>query len=199
MAWTTPATWTALQEVTAAAFNEQIRDNLNEIWKGTDAGDLEYYTSSTAKTRLGIGTADQVLTVGGGGAPIWQAIYRFVPLTTPLTSTSFDGDSFSTTAKTSINLATAFDARLSGAVAVLAKVSVRDSASAGTDCYFMLSPNADAGSGMEIRPQGRANDTYESETLVVPCASGGTTLYYQVLATGTNTLDVYMSIWGYWI
>jgi hypothetical protein len=39
---------------------------------GTTAGDLDYYTSGTAKARLGIGTAGQVLKVNSGAtAPEW--------------------------------------------------------------------------------------------------------------------------------
>jgi len=41
---------------------------------GTTAGDLLYYTGSSTPTRLGIGTAGQVLTVNGGAtAPSWAA------------------------------------------------------------------------------------------------------------------------------
>jgi hypothetical protein len=43
--------------------------NLNP---GTTAGDVDYYTTSTAKARIGIGTAGQVLTVNSGAtAPEW--------------------------------------------------------------------------------------------------------------------------------
>ena len=39
---------------------------------GTTAGDIDYYTTSTAKARIGIGTAGQVLTVNSGAtAPEW--------------------------------------------------------------------------------------------------------------------------------
>jgi hypothetical protein len=37
---------------------------------GTTAGDVDYYTSSTAKARLGIGSTGQVLTVAAG-VPSW--------------------------------------------------------------------------------------------------------------------------------
>jgi hypothetical protein len=39
---------------------------------GTTAGDVDYYTSSTAKARLGIGSTGQILTVAGG-VPTWAA------------------------------------------------------------------------------------------------------------------------------
>jgi len=41
---------------------------------GTTAGDIDYYTSSTAKARIAIGTAGQVLQVNSGAtAPEWAA------------------------------------------------------------------------------------------------------------------------------
>jgi hypothetical protein len=71
MAKTSYRTWVAGELITAAMLNQQIRDNGNEIWKGTTAGDLDYYTSSTSKARLGIGTNGQYLRVVSG-VPSWS-------------------------------------------------------------------------------------------------------------------------------
>lgn len=72
MAFTNPVTWVVGQLVTAALMNEQVRDNLIAIWKGTTAGDLDYYTGADAKARLPIGDPGQVLRVAAGGAsPEW--------------------------------------------------------------------------------------------------------------------------------
>lgn len=71
MAFTTPRTWTYGETVTEAQFNEQLRDNFNAVWVGTTAGDIDYYTSSTTKARLGIGNVGDVLTVGSGTVPTW--------------------------------------------------------------------------------------------------------------------------------
>lgn len=74
MAFTTPKTWSTGELVTSSNFNQQIRDNLAALWTGSTAGDMEYYTSSTTKTRLPIGTADQILRVNSGGtAPEWAS------------------------------------------------------------------------------------------------------------------------------
>ena len=43
----------------------------NALSPMTTAGDMEYYTSGTGAKRLGIGSTGQVLTVGGGGVPVW--------------------------------------------------------------------------------------------------------------------------------
>ena len=53
-------------------FGDAVDASLYALSPGTTAGDLDYYTSSTAKARLGIGTAGQVLQVNGGAtAPEW--------------------------------------------------------------------------------------------------------------------------------
>ncbi len=72
MAFTTPRTWTYGETVTEAQFNEQIRDNFNAVWVGTTAGDIDYYTSSTTKTRLAGGTANALkyLQLDSGGTAL---------------------------------------------------------------------------------------------------------------------------------
>jgi len=71
MAWKTPKTWSTGDFVVAADMNEEIRNQFNEVWKGTTAGDIDYYASSTSKSRLGIGSANNVLVVSGG-VPAWS-------------------------------------------------------------------------------------------------------------------------------
>jgi hypothetical protein len=71
MAKSTFRTWVVGEVVTAAQLNQQIRDNGNEIWKGTTAGDIDYYASATTKTRIGIGTQNQVLATKSG-VPAWD-------------------------------------------------------------------------------------------------------------------------------
>lgn len=75
MAYSTPYTFTALELLTAAKMNA-IQTNISAIWVGTTAGDLGYYTSSTAATRLGIGSAYQFLQVNSGAtAPAWSGLH----------------------------------------------------------------------------------------------------------------------------
>jgi len=53
-------------------FADAVDASLYALNPGTTAGDLDYYTSATAKARLGIGTAGQVLVVNSGAtAPEW--------------------------------------------------------------------------------------------------------------------------------
>jgi len=122
--------------------------------------------------------------------------YIFIPLITPLTSTSWDGDSFSTTAKTLIDLSAVFGAP-AGVKAVLMFVAVRDSASQTNDTWIRLSPNSSANVGSAFNSD-YVNDRYGRHTATIACDTNGD-IYYQISASGTNTLDVFLQILGYWI
>ena len=93
-------------------------------------------------------------------------IPQFVPLRAPLTSTSWDGDAYSTTAKTKVDLSAVFSVP-AGARAVLAHIEVNDSGSAGTDCYLILSPNNTAGQGLAVSC-GEVNDRIGRGCLTIP-------------------------------
>ena len=123
--------------------------------------------------------------------------YIFVPLTTPLTSTSWDGDSFSTTAKTVIDLSAVFGAP-AGIKAVNVVVALKDSGSAAGDGRLILSANNTANIGIPFDCNGQANDSWEREFGTVPCDANGD-IYYQTIATGAGTLDIVIQIHGYFI
>ena len=119
-------------------------------------------------------------------------------LTTPLTSTSWDGDSYSTTAKTLIDLSSVFGVP-AGVKAILVRLVARDSGSSSGYNYIGLSPNNTAGSvAIQAYLQGVANDVYVSANGIVPCDANGD-VYYQIVASGTGTLDAIIEIWGYWL
>jgi hypothetical protein len=125
-------------------------------------------------------------------------VYGFVPLTTYLTSTSFDGDSFSDTAKTLIDLSAVFGAP-AGIKAALVRVMARDSGSAANaSCLVCLGHNNSSGVGQVLWLSGIANDMWHDAQMIVPCDANGD-IYYQVDASGAGTLDLYIQIWGYWI
>lgn len=119
-------------------------------------------------------------------------------LTTPLSSTSWDGDAKSTTAKTLLDLSAVFGAP-AGIKAALVYSQIRDSASAGNFYYLILSPSGTAGVGphVNIAYSGK-NDQWSYYTCEVPCTAGGD-IYYQIAASGSGTMDVYIYIWGYWL
>lgn len=120
----------------------------------------------------------------------------FIPLTTPLKSTSWDGDAYSTKAKTLIDLSSVFSAP-AGIKAVLIALTIRDSGSASSDRWFLLSPNDTnfQGLGVTALP---VNDRFSRYSMTVPCNVDGD-IYYQLSASGAGTMDVYVEIWGYWL
>jgi len=124
---------------------------------------------------------------------------KFVPLTTPLTSTSWDGDAYSTTAKTLIDLSAVFGAP-AGIKAIAVRITARDSGSAsGSGLFFMLAPNNVANqSALTVRLDGVPNDGLRDDSGVCPCDANGD-IYYQIQASGAGTLDAFIVIWGYWL
>ena len=72
--WTTPDDTDLVKDGAAAirTLGSSADTTVKALNPGTTAGDVDYYTSSTAKTRLAIGTAGQVLQVNSGAtAPEW--------------------------------------------------------------------------------------------------------------------------------
>jgi len=121
---------------------------------------------------------------------------RFVARTTPLVSTSWDGDARSTTAKTLIDLSAVFGVP-AGIKGVLLYVAIRDSGSAATDTYLILGPNSTANSGMGFSCL-TVNDRWARYGgVTIPCSTDGD-IYYQIAASGASTFDVLMEVWGYW-
>jgi len=122
---------------------------------------------------------------------------RPVFLVTPLTSTSWDGDSYSTTAKTLIDLSVVFGAP-AGIKAVLAKIAIRDSGSAAASCLFQLS-GVSSGTNYSLTVQASPiNDRYAYFNGIVPCDANGD-IYYMATASGSGTMDIFLEIRGYWL
>jgi hypothetical protein len=161
---------------------------------------------------LAVGVADDTVAQGSiryagdliatrDGATHNYTVYGFHPLGANaenpiLTSTSWDGDARSTTAKTLIDLGTVFGVP-DGVKAVLVRVALQDSGAASSDAYLILGPTnvANVGTPFEAFP---ANDRWNRTSGIVTCDADGN-IYYQTLATGVDTLDVNLQIAGYWI
>jgi hypothetical protein len=71
-------------------FGQAVDTQLKNLSPGTTAGDVDYYTSSTAKARVAIGTAGQVLTVNSGAtAPEWATPSTTKPVLNPVISSAY--------------------------------------------------------------------------------------------------------------
>jgi hypothetical protein len=91
--WTTPDDTDLVKDGAAAirTLGSSADTTVKDLNPGTTAGDIDYYTSSTAKARVAIGTAGQVLKVNAGGtAPEWGATADQTPLTTKGDLFTFD-------------------------------------------------------------------------------------------------------------
>lgn len=125
-------------------------------------------------------------------------VYAFHPLVNYVASATYSGGGFSTFGKTGKTISTEFSGVPAEAKALLLNVSIRDSASAANECWFMSSPNSSAGDGITVRCSGLANDKWSSHAVTVP-TNGSGTIYFQAQASGTGTLDVSIRCWGYWV
>ena len=121
---------------------------------------------------------------------------RTVFLTTPLTSTAWDGDLFSTKSKTLIDLSSVFGAP-AGIKAIIAEYSIKDSGSSNGSCRLVLSPNNSNMVGVHLMGS-PTNNHYVTSNAIIPCDANGD-IYYQIVASGTNTMTIYNQILGYWL
>lgn len=69
MAYATVPTVATSDSWTASQHNTYIKDNFSAVWVGTTAGDMEYYTGATAKTRLALSAGG--LLYAGASAPAY--------------------------------------------------------------------------------------------------------------------------------
>ena len=134
-----------------------------------------------------------VLTVDGAGtiSKGGTATTQFVPLTTALTSTSYDGNDTVATGTTSVDTSVVF-AVPAGARAVLAQVQATWAA-------------ANSASQLALRPKGgsvnavilRAHDTVHQDTMAIcPCDTNGD---IDIVVANANATNVVLRVWGYWI
>jgi hypothetical protein len=95
--WVTPDDTDLVKDGAAAirTLGSSADTTVKNLNPGTTAGDIDYYTSSTAKARIAIGTAYQILQVNAGAtAPEWVApAVSYTPTLTLLNSggTSLSG------------------------------------------------------------------------------------------------------------
>lgn len=121
--------------------------------------------------------------------------YPYVPLATPLTSTSFDGDAFSSCGYTKIDTSVVFGAPAGIKVAWVRLIARDSAASPQTGLYVSLSTKGtDATVQAGVYPHG--DDQFATGVFPVACDANGD-FYYKVSASGSGTTDIWMTIVGY--
>ncbi len=114
---------------------------------------------------------------------------RFHPLTTKLTSTSWDGDSKGVADNGIIDLSAVFGLP-AGITAVLLRLSMNDTTVGASVTY---GPNAANNNAIILRAQ--VSGQLIDQTGIVPCDPNG-----DIYTVFSQTLDnVYIVIYGYWI
>lgn len=128
---------------------------------------------------------------------------RPVFLTTPLTSTYWDGDAYSSNGgKTLIDLSAVFGVP-AGVKAVLLECVINDSSSLTYSSYggawiLFSGQNNEAWGGQGINLEKEPNDAHRNAHMTVACNANGD-IYYRINASGTKTMDVILKVWGYWL
>ncbi len=124
--------------------------------------------------------------------------YAYVPLTTRLVSTAWDGDARSdVSTSTALNLSTVFGLP-ANVKAVVVRIVTRDSGTWPTvDLYFSMGPSSTYSYACSARPAGA--DVYAEASGAVCPTDGNSTVYYRINASGASTLDVHLEIWGYYL
>ena len=105
--WTTPDDTDLVKDGASAirTLGSSADTTVKNLNPGTTAGDIDYYTSSTAKARIAIGTAGQVLAVNAGAtAPEWKTIAAAGKVLQVVSATTTTGASNSTTTLADTNL-----------------------------------------------------------------------------------------------
>lgn len=183
-------------EVSVAGLSGELADQqkVKDHDHSGDAGDGAAFDAAN----LGCGAASdgQVLMADGSGGAAWE--YAFTPLTTALTSTSWDGDAHSTEDWTGIDLSATFTGVPARIRAVLLAVQIKDSGSTGASPLIAFGPNAAAPAAATLSCANLPNDENAYGTFVIPCDANGD-ISYMITATGASTLDVSLWIWGYWL
>jgi hypothetical protein len=185
--WATPADTDLVKDGAAAirTLGSSADTTVKNLNPGTTAGDIDYYTSSTAKARVAIGTAGQVLRVNSGGnAPEWATTADQTPLTTKGDLFTFDtadarlgvgangtvltADSTEATglkwATAASGVATAWTLVNAGGTALTGATDVTISFSAQKELLILvdLASTANANPEIGIRPNNISTATYSS-------------------------------------
>lgn len=148
------------------------------------------HATQAAEVRLGVlGATALALKSGYQG-------YIYVPLTTPLTSTSWDGDAYASQATgTQIDLSAVFGVP-AGVKAVLVRLECWDSGSAANAVYVALGPSTSYAYQVINRPPG--GDLKRSVMEVCNCDANGD-IWYRIGASSGSSMKILIEIWGYWI
>lgn len=176
-------------------FGDAVDASLYALSPGTTAGDLDYYTSGTAKARLGIGTAGQVLAVNAGAtAPEWITAggsgKTFTLLNSPSTTLSGSTVTISSIGGYDQFFIMIFNASGDG-VGVQPQINVRFNGDTGSNYGFMGGKNTAGNTYSSSDAVGNINQ--EADTFILLAKGGAAanaTVNCSMLISGANSSGV---------
>jgi hypothetical protein len=184
----TPITWEKGLKVDETHLNEQVRDNMTELLKGTQTGDIVCNSSATEMEALHVGDANTVLmSTSASTVPTYG--YNFVLSTTALMNTDYDGDPKSTGSYilSASDWGVPSDAR--GIVVAFSALW----GSTGLTKWANLRP-VDSNQWC-VGVAAHTADFYNNNSGIVPLDSSGN---FELIVYGENCTQVHITIWG-WI
>ena len=175
--------------------NGELLKRIKDLEKRLDALSGQEVLTMTALTDLTDGGATTLHTHTGIDTYI-KDNGKITWLTTPLTSTSWDGDARSTTTATKIDMSSVFSGYPTDAVkAVMVRLACRDSAALGTT-GLSIEVGPSATYYYNVSTVAIGGDVVSSQTAWCSCDANGD-IYFRVVASGTETLDAWLEVWGY--
>lgn len=159
-----------------SCFLEVLHQN-SRLLKLYDTGDLEYAGNLTP-------TRNSTAYTG----------YIYAPLTTPATSTNWDGDAKDSDNNGTIDLSSVFSLP-AGIKAVVVTLHAKNLSAAGKYCN--LGPSSTYYYALSLLVHSTDN-TYFAASQTVPCDANGDIYFWTDAAHGAEC-DVYIRIWGYYI
>ena len=207
--------WTTANAAPTYTSSSSITFSSTDVSEVFPVGTKIKFTQTTVKYFIVIGVSyasnNTVLTLNGGGtytvanAAISEFYYShaavansmpfgsstFIPLTTPLTSTSWNGDDTKTVGTITIDTSSVFGAPAGIKAALI---------------FFRAKwTSASTSSFMYVRPIGATrytdiiyadNTSYQTSNATVPCDENGD---FEFVVGGANATEVICEIWGYWL
>ena len=207
--------WNSIQESPVYVSSTQVKFEGVNLSSILTVGMKVKFTQTTVKyfyiTEVSYASSDTTITLYGGGtytvadatvnnfhfsgAAVANAMpfgsSTFIPLTTPLTSTSYDGGDTVAVGTTSIDTSTVFGAPAGIKAALI---------------FFRAKwASASVNNFMYVRPVGATryvgiiyaySTAHYTESVIVPCDSNGD---FEFVVGGANATEVICEIWGYWI
>lgn len=192
--------------ITTGATTNINEDSTSTSWEDitgqftTDASGTDVVIKLVASADTDVADFCGITCVEGAIPPanFIRRVNEVIYLTTAITDTSWNGDSFSD-AEADIDLSAFGNGCPPKIKAVLLSVNTRDSGSAPK--FVEFGPGGISIDGVNKvalgnRADGLASDTLRMVSGWIPCDANGD-IRYKIDASGSSTMDVWINIWGY--